>query len=277
MRFFYIFNYLIFYAVKSVTKLLFLSFILLLASCIANDGENGLNSLILTSTESAGANCPTGGLKVETGLDTNANGTLDSDEVLSTDYICSNINGLINIGDELAGGTCQNGGIRIETGLDSNGNGTLDPEEIQITRFLCNANNGSFDEQIRLNFAFINFGNSTTNTNGYLYGELPNFNKTFWVGVDSIVFAAKIGSHYEPNTMTFVEVFDNTNNSVIENSLISTNEILDVHNTTFRYSENIFDFLPSEEINLSILLRSETNGNNVTVLAPAYLFLYRSN
>ena len=114
----------------------FLILLLFLSSCVVNDGQDGLNSLLLTSIEPAGENCPSGGLRVDSGLDTNSNGVLDSDEIASTNYICAGLNSLINIVDEMAGGTCPNGGIRIEIGQDMNANGTLDPEEILITRFL---------------------------------------------------------------------------------------------------------------------------------------------
>lgn len=249
--------------------------LLFLASCTANDGQDGLNSLLLTSIEPAGANCPTGGLRVDSGLDTNSNGVLDTDEIATTNYICAGVNSLINVVDELAGGTCANGGIRIETGLDTNGNGTLDEEEIQITRFLCNNSGGGFDEQIRIDFGLTTGGAGSTSTSGSLVGEIPNFNKNFWVGVDSIVFVAKLGYFNNPTT-THAEVFDNINNSIISNSLITTDEILTVTNE-FLYSDNIYDNLPDDEVNLSILLRSGTDGSNVIIRNPAYLFLYRSN
>ena len=38
-------------------------------SSSGSDGTNGKNSLIKTTTESSGTNCTTGGLKIETGLD----------------------------------------------------------------------------------------------------------------------------------------------------------------------------------------------------------------
>jgi hypothetical protein len=62
---------------------------------VGNTGSNGLNALINTITEPAGANCSNGGTKIETGLDVNNNGILESNEVnnLLTKYIC---NGLSN-------------------------------------------------------------------------------------------------------------------------------------------------------------------------------------
>ena len=40
-------------------------------------GSGGLNSLVTTSEEPAGANCPFGGTRIETGLDADDDGTLD--------------------------------------------------------------------------------------------------------------------------------------------------------------------------------------------------------
>lgn len=59
------------------------------------NGTNGLNALIKTTTEPAGANCTNGGTKIETGLDANSNGILDNSEVNSTQtqYVCNGING----------------------------------------------------------------------------------------------------------------------------------------------------------------------------------------
>ena len=58
------------------------------------DGTNGKNSLISTTTESAGANCSTGGLKIQSGLDSDADGVLDSNEVTATTYVCNGSNGI---------------------------------------------------------------------------------------------------------------------------------------------------------------------------------------
>lgn len=53
------------------------------------DGGAGGQFLIATSTEPAGANCTAGGVKIESGPDTNGNGTLDANEVTSTQYVCN--------------------------------------------------------------------------------------------------------------------------------------------------------------------------------------------
>jgi len=72
--------------------LILLLFFAVFSSCKKEDegGNGGLNSLIRTSAELAGSNCPGGGLKVEIGLDENRNGALDNAEVNTTSYICNN-------------------------------------------------------------------------------------------------------------------------------------------------------------------------------------------
>ena len=54
-------------------------------------GTNGQNALVKTTLEVAGANCTTGGIKVETGLDANNNGLLDAVEIntILTTYVCN--------------------------------------------------------------------------------------------------------------------------------------------------------------------------------------------
>lgn len=64
-------------------------------------GTNGLNALIKTTVEPAGANCATGGTKIETGLDSNNNGVLDAGEVVAaqTTYVCNGAGGAIPNGN----------------------------------------------------------------------------------------------------------------------------------------------------------------------------------
>lgn len=60
----------------------------LVAGC-NSDGANGLNSLLAFTDEVPGANCPMGGTKISSGVDSNSNGDLDAGEVISEDFICS--------------------------------------------------------------------------------------------------------------------------------------------------------------------------------------------
>ena len=60
-----------------------------------SNGLNGQNALVKTTLEPAGANCLTGGVKVESGLDANNNGILDAAEVnaLLTTFVCNGLAG----------------------------------------------------------------------------------------------------------------------------------------------------------------------------------------
>jgi hypothetical protein len=59
------------------------------------NGSNGQNSLVKKSAESAGVNCAAGGVKLEYGLDANANGTLDVSEINAslTKFVCNGATG----------------------------------------------------------------------------------------------------------------------------------------------------------------------------------------
>lgn len=59
------------------------------------NGTNGQNTLVKTTTETAGANCTTGGVKIEYGLDANSNGILDVSEINATltKYVCNGAQG----------------------------------------------------------------------------------------------------------------------------------------------------------------------------------------
>ena len=62
---------------------------------IGPQGLNGLTALVKTTADLAGANCATGGTKIETGLDANNNGILDIGEVITaqTTYVCNGAGG----------------------------------------------------------------------------------------------------------------------------------------------------------------------------------------
>lgn len=113
-------------------------------------GANGSSSLVSVTPEAAGANCANGGQRVDNGVDTNANGTLEAGEIISTSFVCNGANGqagqdgvdgqngaLVRVSAEVAGANCINGGSRIETGLDANQNGTLEAGEVTTTSYVC--------------------------------------------------------------------------------------------------------------------------------------------
>jgi hypothetical protein len=125
----------------------FLRFILLfifMSSC-NKDIKDGLTSLVNVTGESAGKICPSGGYKIETGIDINSNAVLDSGEVQNSEYICNGNNGfisLVKVTGELSGENCSSGGYKVETGIDINSNAVLDSSEVQNLEYICNGNNG---------------------------------------------------------------------------------------------------------------------------------------
>lgn len=138
---------------------LILSQTVLFTNCKKGDqgpkGDTGKNSLVRYKAEPAGTNCAAGGVKIETGIDTNGNGVLDDAEVTAsqTKYICNGVTGpagangqvtLTKTTNEPAGSNCGAGGVKIEVGVDANNNGTLDASEVltAMTRFICNGSTG---------------------------------------------------------------------------------------------------------------------------------------
>src|SRR5262245_34152837 len=53
------------------------------------DGEPGNNALAVSTVEPPGDRCAEGGQTIQTGVDRNANGELDDDEVTDTAYVCN--------------------------------------------------------------------------------------------------------------------------------------------------------------------------------------------
>lgn len=113
---------------------------------IGEKGSSGINTLVNMSVENPGINCENGGIKIETGLDSNFNGVLDGAEVQNTKYVCNGVNGknsLTTVVKEPAGASCENGGIKINSGLDLNRNGILEENEITSTAYVCNGVDGN--------------------------------------------------------------------------------------------------------------------------------------
>ena len=63
------------------------------AGPVGSAGNAGINALLKMTIEAAGANCTTGGVKVDAGNDANANGTLDAAEIVATRYVCHGTQG----------------------------------------------------------------------------------------------------------------------------------------------------------------------------------------
>jgi hypothetical protein len=121
-------------------------------------GTNGTNEATLvnvravTAAEQALGHCPNvGGQAIESGLDTNGDGILESSEITSTAYVCNGAAGanganghsaIINIADATTQ-QCPNGGSVILTATDANDNGIIDPGDSNIqSATICNGTNG---------------------------------------------------------------------------------------------------------------------------------------
>ncbi len=117
------------------------------------DGLDGLTALVDVSDEPPGGDCLLGGLLIESGLDTDGDGTLAPEEVTSTATVCDSTVGdggdgsdggadrapaLVEVEDVLPGEQCEAGGKRIDAGVDRDGDGSLDRGEILDTDYVCN-------------------------------------------------------------------------------------------------------------------------------------------
>ena len=74
-------------------------------------GPGGLSSLVVVTVEPPGAACALGGLRVDTGLDSNGDGALASTEIQHTAYVCA-------VGGGAAGSGGENGADGGAAGID---------------------------------------------------------------------------------------------------------------------------------------------------------------
>ncbi len=137
-----------------VGLLLVLGAVFLLSGCGGGSGGStanvttpGTHSIAASiSTSVPVSACPTGGIAVNTGIDTNGNGVLDASEITNTQYVCNGTaaaNALMSVTDEPAGSAnCAAGGKKISVGLDTNTNGTLDAVEVTSSTYICNGASG---------------------------------------------------------------------------------------------------------------------------------------
>ncbi|MGA0612081.1 WD40/YVTN/BNR-like repeat-containing protein [Caldimonas sp. KR1-144] len=137
----------------------------LLAACGGGDGGSResnagtgdtFKALIAVNAEAAGSTqCPSGGSRIDAGLDLDRNGSLSPNEVGSTQFVChgspgatgtaghDGLGSLVQMQDEPAGSHCATGGKAIQVGVDANANGVLDASEIGSTGYVCNGASGA--------------------------------------------------------------------------------------------------------------------------------------
>lgn len=114
-----------------------------------SNGATGQVALAVTTDEPAGAHCQHGGQRVDYGVDTNSDGSLDAGETAGTRYVCNGATGdsgstpLFTVSAEPAGANCANGGQRVDYGQDLDANGTLEAGEMTGTRYTCTGATGA--------------------------------------------------------------------------------------------------------------------------------------
>lgn len=127
------------------------------SSGTANNTPPFVTNLVATAVQAAAplAICPTGGITMNAGIDSNGNKILDPSEVTSTQYVCNGTNGaaglngssglttLVLLTNEVAGPNCASGGKKVSAGQDTNNNKLLDAAEITSTAYVCNGATGA--------------------------------------------------------------------------------------------------------------------------------------
>lgn len=101
-------------------------------------------ALVTAVAEPPGAHCAAGGEAIQSGIDRDGDGKLESSEITATSYVCAGADGqqpLVRIDDEPAGSHCAAGGSAVHVGLDTNGDQVLEDSEIETTSYLCRAGN----------------------------------------------------------------------------------------------------------------------------------------
>jgi hypothetical protein len=145
-------------------------------------GTNGKNTLVNTTTETAGANCASGGTKIEVGIDANSNGILDSSEVNSslTKYVCNGVSSSIN----------SNAIVNTINGLETfNNNGVISnwlvPNGVYTIEIYINGSIGGNAGAITPGIYNVNLTGGSGGNFGYGYIKLnvmPNDIITYYIG-----------------------------------------------------------------------------------------------
>lgn len=134
-----------------------------------------------------------------------------------------------------------------------------------------NGNDGDYDKQIRLIFN----GYGTNSTYSWVLiperGNIVKFNKSFFIGVDSIIFCATLRvQNGNGSAPAEARLFNITDNIEISNSIVSSSS----SELTWDESANVINSLPNKEITLGIQVRMSGSYGTAEVNTPM-LILYR--
>ncbi len=181
-------------------------------------------------------------------------------------------NSLVKFEVEPQGINCYSGGYKVVSGIDLNNNNILDTNEIKNIQYICNGNDGAYDKQIRINFPASGLTFATFSTNGNVESILTifNFDIKNYMGIDSIVFGSYLKVERADATCT-VELYDKTNDLIINNTLLNSNATMWEWKTT---SVNFLNNLPKTPIDLAIKVKTNIEGISVYYFSPM-IILYR--
>jgi hypothetical protein len=148
--------------------------------CNGADGDDGAAALAEVTAVEPGDECTTGGVKLHTGLDENGDGTLEEDEVLRSQTICSEVAGTdggssLTIVEETGPNeACPAGGFMITSGGDFDGDGELDGEPT-YEAVICHGQDGA---------PGADGLNSLVVTTEAAAADCPNGGKSIQTGID---------------------------------------------------------------------------------------------
>ncbi|MDH4276016.1 MAG: hypothetical protein OEW08_13360, partial [Gammaproteobacteria bacterium] len=194
----------------------------------------GKNSVATAVRDSAPPSaCLNGGISVDAGIDTNANGVLDTAEVTSTQYVCNGVDGvngvnganganglnaLVSVTLEATGANCTNGGYKVSVGNDANGNQILDSSEVTSSHYICNGINGTNGVD---GTNGVNGTNGTNGTNGINGANGAN-------GLNSLlaIVTEPVGGNCRNGGKKITAGLDSNSNGILDSTEITTTQYI---------------------------------------------------
>jgi hypothetical protein len=173
---------------------------------------------------------------------------------------------LLNLIPEPPGANCASGGIKVVSGLDANRDNVLEDNEIQNVKYVCNGSNGSSDKQVILYFPANGIAYETSSAAGQIDSleVINDFDISNYTNADSITFSSYLQTT-DPNVSDTLDLYDLTNNTVINNStLISNSTTWDWKTTAVNFLNN----LPTAPIKLGIRQKSGQEGTVAMYYLP---------
>jgi hypothetical protein len=173
---------------------------------------------------------------------------------------------LLNLTPEPPGANCEFGGTKVASGIDANRDNVLEDNEIQNVKYVCNGSNGSSDKQVILYFPANGIAYETSSAAGQIDSleVINNFDISNYTNADSITFSSYLQTT-DPNVSDTLDLYDLTNNKVINNSTLTSDSTgLDWKTTTLNFKNDI----PPGPIKLGIRQKSGQEGTIVRYYLP---------